>query len=297
MSAADGRTISRDGVELRLECFGSLDDAPILLIAGAASSMDAWDEAFCARLAAGGRFVVRYDHRDTGGSSTSPVGAPSYTAADLTNDPLRILDALGLGAAHLVGVSMGGGIAQQLAAEQSDRVLSITLISTSPAGRRRDASPLPGPAPAVAASFGEPPPSADDDDDDPEKIVDQMVRAERPFAGGAGFDEAHVRLAARRTVARAIDPASAPNHFLVLDGGDDAGDGAEDSGFAMSEIAVPTLVIHGTDDPLFPIEHGRSLAREIDGATLIELPGGGHEHPTPRSWDIVAPAILTHTSD
>lgn len=115
------RLVTVDGVELCLETFGDRTDPALLLIGGAAASMDWWDVGFCQRLADGGRFVVRYDHRDTGNSVTSPVGEPSYSSQDLATDPLRILDALGIARAHLVGLSMGGGIAQHLAARHPDR--------------------------------------------------------------------------------------------------------------------------------------------------------------------------------
>ncbi|HEV8153247.1 MAG TPA: alpha/beta fold hydrolase, partial [Solirubrobacteraceae bacterium] len=99
------------GAELCVETTGDPGAPPILLIAGASSSMDYWDEELCRRLAGRGRRVVRYDHRDTGRSTSYPAGAPGYTGADLTTDALAVLDGLGLDRAHLVGLSMGGGIA------------------------------------------------------------------------------------------------------------------------------------------------------------------------------------------
>jgi len=122
---------------------------------------DQWDAAFCERLAGHGRFVIRYDHRDTGRSVTSPPGRPNYTSDELATDPLRVLDALDIDRAHVVGVSMGEGIAQQLAARHAARVRTITLIATSPAGERSDDAPLPPPAPALAATFGDPAPEPD----------------------------------------------------------------------------------------------------------------------------------------
>src|SRR3954469_13676337 len=109
-------------VELCVETFGDAADPAILLIAGASAPLDWWDPRFCARLAGGGRFVIRYDHRDTGRSVTYPPGRPGYTGADLVEDATRVLDALGVERAHLVGMSMGGAIAQMIALEYPERV-------------------------------------------------------------------------------------------------------------------------------------------------------------------------------
>jgi pimeloyl-ACP methyl ester carboxylesterase len=103
------RIVPANGVDLCLQTFGDSDHSPILLIAGAACSMDWWEEGFCERLAAGPRFVVRYDHRDTGRSVSYEPGAPPYTLRDLAADAVGVLDAFGLQSAHLVGMSMGGG--------------------------------------------------------------------------------------------------------------------------------------------------------------------------------------------
>src|SRR5436190_19550648 len=126
------RVIEATGVELCTESFGEPADPPILLIMGMGGSMLWWEEGFCRMLADGERFVIRYDHRDTGRSVSEPPGRPGYTGADLTADAAGVLDAYGIAAAHLVGVSAGGGIAQELALDRPDRVLSLVLISTSP---------------------------------------------------------------------------------------------------------------------------------------------------------------------
>src|SRR5437762_3127201 len=125
--------IEANGVGLCTESFGDPVDAPILLVMGVGGSMLWWEEGFCRMLADGGRFVIRYDHRDTGRSVTYDVGSPGYTGADLVADALGVLDAYGLPAAHVVGVSAGGAFAQLLALDYPDRVLSLILISTSPA--------------------------------------------------------------------------------------------------------------------------------------------------------------------
>ena len=125
--------IEANGVELCTESFGDPTDAPILLVMGAGGSMLWWEEGFCRMLAEGGRFVIRYDHRDTGRSVTYDLGHPGYTGADLVADAIGVLDAYGIPAAHVVGVSAGGAFAQLLALDFPDRVLSLVLISTSPA--------------------------------------------------------------------------------------------------------------------------------------------------------------------
>ena len=127
------RMIEANGVELCTESFGRPADPPILLIMGIGASMLWWEEGFCRLLAEGGRFVIRYDHRDTGRSVTYEPGRPEYTGTDLIADAVGVLDAYGIPAAHVVGVSAGGAFAQLLALDYPDRVLSLVLISTSPA--------------------------------------------------------------------------------------------------------------------------------------------------------------------
>jgi pimeloyl-ACP methyl ester carboxylesterase len=131
------RMIDANGVKLCVDTTGDAADPAILLIGGMGASMDWWEEEFCHRLARGqgqgGRFVIRYDHRDTGRSVSYPAGAPGYTGADLAADAVGVLDALGRRSAHLAGVSMGGALAQQVALAHPGRVDSLVLISTSPA--------------------------------------------------------------------------------------------------------------------------------------------------------------------
>ena len=279
-------TVAVGDAELCVDTVGRDGDPAVLLIGGATSSMDWWEPEFCERIAAAGRFVIRYDHRDTGGSTTSPVGAPAYTGADLTADPLRILDALGIGSAHLVGVSMGGGIAQDIAVEHPDRVLSLTLVSTSAAFDRADPTPLPPPDPRLEEAVEQ----DDLDWEDRDAVVEQMVEIHRAYAGSLGLDEDRVRGIARLVVERTRDlKASVTNHWVVIGGG-------EGDPHTMAEIDVPTLVLHGTDDPTFPLAHGEALAAEIRGARLVRLEGMGHEVPPRALWDVVVPAIVEHTA-
>src|SRR5829696_2393016 len=127
------RMIEANDVALCTESFGDPADPPILLIMGIGASMLWWDERLCRKLADRGRFVIRYDHRDTGRSVTYEPGQPGYNGADLVADAAGVLDAYGLAAAHIVGVSAGGAFAQVLALDFAERVLSLVLISTTPA--------------------------------------------------------------------------------------------------------------------------------------------------------------------
>jgi pimeloyl-ACP methyl ester carboxylesterase len=278
-------------IRLCVESFGSADEPAVLLISGAAESMDGWDPEWCAELAAAGRHVVRYDHRDTGRSTTSPAGRPSYPAVSLQRDVARLLDALAIERAHLVGLSMGGGIAQAVAARHPERVATLTLIATSPAGRRRDDQPLPPPEARVAQSFQDPP--TEPDWADHQAVVAFLVESYRPYAGSAGFDEVTSRRLVERVVGRTTDiEAASKNHWLAGDeDGHDEGDG-----FAMADIAAPTLVIHGDSDPMFPPPHGEALAREVADAQLIVVPGMGHERPPPAVRRRVTEAIVRHTT-
>jgi pimeloyl-ACP methyl ester carboxylesterase len=271
------------GVELCVETFGDPGAPPLLLIAGSGASMDWWEEDFCERLAAGRRFVIRYDHRDTGQSVSYPPGKPGYTGDDLIADAVGILDALGLGSAHVVGMSIGGALTQILALDYPDRVASLTLISTSPAGPGEpDLPDMNEEGRARFAAAGAP------DWSDRDRLLDHLVALDRACASAtAPYDEAGTRARWERILDRTRDIRSTlRNHEL-----------AEGSGRwreRLPSLRAPTLVIHGTDDPMFPVQHGAALAREIPEARLLTLGGAGHELP-PRVWDVVVPAILEHT--
>jgi pimeloyl-ACP methyl ester carboxylesterase len=282
-TASGERMVKVNGVDLCVETFGDHRDPAVLLIMGAAASMLWWEDEFCERLASGGRFVLRYDHRDTGRSVTYPPGAPGYTGDDLVADAAGILDALGVTSAHVVGMSMGGGIAQRLALDSPDRVLSLTLLSTSP-GSGPDLPPM---SDELRAHFASPPPEPDWSDR--EAVIDYLVEDERAHAARSRpFDEAARRELAGRNVDRSVDIAASMTNHFVLEGGES---GRE----RLGGIRAPTLILHGTEDPLFPIGHAQALEREIPDARLVPLEQTGHELPR-AAWDVVVPAILEHTS-
>jgi pimeloyl-ACP methyl ester carboxylesterase len=274
------RMIEVNGVELCAQTFGNPDDPAVLLVMGLAASMLSWEDDFCERLA-NSRFVIRYDHRDTGRSVTYPPGAPGYTGDDLVADAVGLLDALGLSRAHVVGISMGGAIAQLLALDYADRVASLVLISTSP-GTGDD---LPGMSDELRAYFAGPPPEPDWSNR--EAVIDYIVEDERVYAAPSRpFEKAERRELAGRIFDRTTNIASMKNHWAL--------DGGEGWRERLGEIRVPTLVLHGTEDPLFPIGHALALASEIPRARLIRLERTGHELPRV-VWDVVVPEILQHT--
>jgi pimeloyl-ACP methyl ester carboxylesterase len=275
------RIVEVDGVELCTEPFGDPDDPAILLIMGIGGSMLWWEEGFCRLLADSGRYVLRYDHRDTGRSVTYEPGRPEYTGADLLTDAVGVLDAYDVAVAHVVGVSAGGAFAQLLALGFPDRVASLVLISTSPV------TPGVRALPGATERYHEFMSTAKVDWSDEASVVDYLVGYLRTLGGGErSFDEAAARDFVRRDVARAQDIEASENHGIVAEGETPRG--------PLSSIAVPTLVIHGTADPMFPLAHGEALAREIPGARLLALDGAGHGVER-ADWETIAHAIAAHT--
>ncbi|MGV9347083.1 alpha/beta fold hydrolase [Streptomyces spiralis] len=276
------RVIQADGIELCTESFGDPSDPPVLLIMGTGASMLWWEEGFCRMLAEGGRFVIRYDHRDTGRSVTYGPGRAEYTGADLVGDAARVLDAYEIPAAHVVGVSAGGALAQLLALHYTRRVLSLVLISTS--------SAVPGDRtlPPPTEEFTQFVATAHVNRSDADSAIDHQVAYVRVLAGGRRpFDETAARGLVRRDVERAHDFAAARNHDSLPDG--------ELPQASLASIAVPTLVIHGTADPLFPLPHGEALAEQIPGGRLLVLEDAGHGVER-ADWPVIVPAVLEHTA-
>ena len=267
-----------NGIEVCAETFGEAADPALLLIAGGASSMDWWEDEFCRRLAAGGRFVIRYDHRDTGRSTSFPAGAPPYSDVDLANDALGVLDALRVQRAIVVGLSMGGGLAQRIAVERPHRVLSLTLMSTGAGPSGTEGSPA---VAAAGSGTGPPPPQWSHR----RSAVDRLVDAVREMGGPFTAAEPHLRRLAERVFDRTQDMAASQTNHWRCAGGPPFRD-------RLASIGAPTLVLHGTLDPLFGAEHPQALVAEIPGARLVWLDGVGHEFPPSAVWAQVIEEIL-----
>lgn len=276
------RTIRHGDLAFEAESFGDPSAPAVLLIMGATASMLWWPEELCRVLAAAGRFVIRYDNRDTGQSTTYPPGPPPYTVDDMADDAIAILDGYGLTEAHLVGMSLGGIIAQLAALKHPGRVLSLTLIGTS-AFDENDPD-LPPLEPALLEHFAS---IATLDWSDRSAVTNFHVESFRISAGPkAKFDEARARRLAEAEYDRARNPQSALNHSML-------GGGEEWAG-RLSEITVPALVIHGQHDPINSLQHGRKLAAGLSSARLVEL-DAGHEL-NEKDWPRLAAEIVAHTS-
>ena len=262
-------TVVHRDVALATESFGRPGDPAVVLVMGATASMLGWPDELCAALAGKGLFVVRFDHRDTGGSTTVAPGAATYAVEDMAGDVVAILDAFGLAGAHLVGMSLGGYIAQMVAAAHPARVATLTLIGSEPLGW--DGEPLPHIGDAFLDHFDA---LAALDWSDRAAVTDFLVESERLCAGTAvPFDEARERARVGRILARTASPASMFNHGSLTTREDWAG--------RFRTIACPVLVIHGAEDPILPLGNGQAIAAGIAGAELAVLPGIGHEIPLP----------------
>lgn len=276
------KTVRFGGLEFATESFGDRHEVPLLLIMGATASMLWWPDPFCQALAARGHFVIRYDNRDTGRSTTGKPGELTYSIDDMADDAGAILDGHGISAAHLVGMSLGGMIAQLVALKQPDRVLSLTAISS--ACFDEDDPTLPDIEPALLAHFGN---MSELDWGDRERVVAFFAESFRISAGArAAFDTGAARRLAEREFDRARDPRSAMNHQML--GGGEAHRGQ------LDRIDVPTLVIHGRHDPILSHRHGERLRDAISGAKMLTLEDAGHEL-NPRDWPRIIEAITALT--
>ena len=269
-------------VDIAWDRFGDPHGKPLLLIMGLGLQMIAWDDDFCRALAARGFYVLRFDNRDVGLSSNfdawgdpNPLAVfdelrkkrpvtPPYRLSDMADDAVGVLDAAGVRAAHVVGVSMGGMIAQELAIHHRDRVLSLTSIMST-----TGAPDVRGPSfETIAALLAPFPP------DRPGFIRRSVELAHTLHGGGFPFEDERVRRVAARSFDRAYHPGGVRRQLIAiwLSG---------DRTAALRELHLPALVIHGDADPLVPVDGGRATAAAIPGARLEIIPGMGHELPRP----------------
>ncbi|WP_311083098.1 alpha/beta hydrolase [Paenibacillus polymyxa] len=272
--------IKSDGIEICSESFGERGNPAILLIMGAQSSLVWWEQEFCQRLAETGRFVIRYDNRDVGRSTTYEPGQPDYNFEDMADDAIRVLDAYKIEQAHIVGMSMGGMLTQMIALQHPDRVLTVTLISTS-----NFAPDLPPMEEKVMDYFSN---MEAIDWTNEQSVVDFVIGRSRILVGSKHpFDENKVYKLVKEEWKRSTNIASMNNHAMLS--------GGESYLARTGEINVPTLVIHGTEDPIIPYEHGINLANAIPRAVLLTLEGAGHELHYD-DWDLIIDSISKHTS-
>jgi pimeloyl-ACP methyl ester carboxylesterase len=259
------------------------------MVMGSASQGVLCPDALVARLVERGVQVIRFDHRDTGRSSIVNFDSQPYAIPDMARDCLAVLDGYGLDSAHVAGTSLGGMLAQWLAVHAPDRVRSLTVISSSPMGH--------DPSPAWArARAGEP---ADPDDlppPSPEFLahvatglppdVESDVALFRNFNGPVRpFDEPAARAMLELALSRATDPAAAANHNRAV------WRDAPDLRAPLSSITAPTAIVHGDQDPVYPLAHGEALAVAIPGAVLHVVPGMGHIMTSPGLPEEVADLI------
>jgi pimeloyl-ACP methyl ester carboxylesterase len=249
-------------VAIEYETFGERTNEAVLLINGLGSQMTRWPETFCALLVDKGLFPIRFDNRDVGLSTWLKEG-DKYTAADMAADAAAMLDAVGKAKAHIVGVSMGGMIAQEFAAAYPQRTLSLTSIMS------HSGNPdLPQPTPAAMATLN----SRPVDRTDPDFIADSVKRAETigspayPWPAGALAERAQAE------AARAFNPPGVARQMAAIRA-------SGDRRAKLATITAPTMVLHGEDDPLVPVAGGRDTAANIKGAELRVIPGMGHDLP------------------
>lgn len=273
--------IKANGIEIEHETFGAKSDPALLLIMGLGAQLTLWPEALCEGLAAKGFFVVRYDNRDVGLSTDfGKAGVPNlmeafaklmrgekidapYLLNDMAADAIGLLDALGIDRAHMVGASMGGMIAQILAATHPQRTRSmVSVMSTS----GRPGLPM-GKPEAVAMLSAQPPGTARD------QLIAHAIKL-RTVIGSPGFpaDPAELRALVERNIDRRWYPQGAARQYLAVMASGPRVD-------LLKTVKIPTLVLHGEDDPLLPVECGRDVAVLVPGAKIETFPGWGHDMP------------------
>ena len=264
--------VRANGVELEYETFGRPGAPPLLLVGGLGTQLISWDEGFCELLASRGFYVIRFDNRDAG-LSTLMDGEPGYSLDDMAADVVGLLDALGIPSAHVVGASMGGFIAQLVALNHPEHVLSLTSIMSGPNGDDQ----VPPTDEAQALLLTPAPPTR-------AERIQLGLRSKRTLLGPADpFDEKYEHAKVERAVDRAYHPAGFARQLQAILS-------APSRMPRLPSLRVPTLVIHGNADILVPVDNGRMVAAAIPGARLLQIEGMGHDVPK-RVWVEVADAI------
>jgi len=285
-----------NGIRICYETFGDRISPPLLLIMGLAAQMILWEDEFCERLAARGFWVIRFDNRDIGESTRFPrARVPSfgemmfaqvtglrfrvpYTLRDMANDTIGLLDALGITRAHVVGASMGGAIAQEIALTYPARVRSLTSIMSTTGDPR-----LPGPQRNATARLTKKVPL------DRAGYVREYVETWRVLAGDHfAFDADRTAERGAAGYDRGINPAGVARQLMAI-----VASGSRKR--RLGALRVPTLVIHGTIDPLIPVAAGRDTAASIPGAELLLIEGMGHSFPR-EVWPTIIDAIAGHAA-
>ncbi len=279
------------GIEIAYETFGERDDPALLLVMGLGTQMLGWDEEFCGLLAGRGFFVVRFDNRDVGRSSSIDGGPPpnvgaalagdtssaSYLLSDMADDAFGLLDVLKIDKTHLVGASMGGMIAQAMAIAHPERVLSLTSIMST-----TGSSDVGQPKPEGVAALLRAPAS------DREGFAAGAVEAFRAIGSkGFAFDEEGLRARALRSYDRGFNPLGVARQLMAITA---SGDRTE----ALGTLKVPTQVIHGSIDALIGVSGGEATAEAIPGARLEIIEGMGHDLPR-GAWPRIVDLIVGNT--
>jgi pimeloyl-ACP methyl ester carboxylesterase len=269
-------TVPSGPVEIAYETFGDEGDRPLVLVMGLASQMLLWHEDLCRALVGRGFFVVRFDNRDIGLSThlhdapkpdvmaaiMGDTSSAAYTLEDCADDTVGLLDGLGITRpVHLVGASMGGMIAQTVAIRHRDRVASLTSIMSTP-------GPAHGAPTAEATAVLLAPPATNR-----EEAVQRSLNAYRVIGSpGYPLDEQWQQRIAGEAYDRAYDPAGVARQLVAIYA---SGDRTP----ALRQLDLPTLVVHGEDDPLVQVDGGRATAAAVPGAELVVVPGMGHNLP------------------
>jgi pimeloyl-ACP methyl ester carboxylesterase len=279
-------------VDIAYETFGDPSQPALLLVMGLATQMIAWHDDFCAELAGRGFHVIRFDNRDVGRSSAmrdlpAPTlrqlalrskAAAAYTLSDMAADAMGLLDHLGIERAHVVGASMGGMIAQTIAIEHPDRVLSLASIMSN-TGARWSGQPK---LATYRVLLGTPPKERD-------KYVDHVQKVYKVIGSpDLDRDEDDLRRLAARSYDRGLNPAGSGRQLAAIIAG---GDRTE----RLASVSVPTVVIHGTKDRLVSPSGGRATAKAIPGARLVKVEGMGHDLPR-AAWPQIIGAIAENAA-